>query len=425
MSRGERVAADGVAVAPLTVRRVIDQRLLRSAYQPIVELDSGRVIGHEALARGPQGTALHAPVDLFGAAAREGIVDELEWDCRRAAVVGASSVLPDGGALFVNVEPSSLRAEQAPRLRALADELGDARPVVLELTERAISEHPARMLEAVAALRAEGFAIALDDVGVDPGSIALLPFVRPDVIKLDLGLLSDVRPGREAAAVVHAVTAAAERSEALVVAEGIETARQQELAVTLGARHGQGYLFGRPSLQPSALEAVSDLDILIRPEETLEDDRSPFEFVSARIGTRVGKKASLLSISRYLEHFLAEPSYASVLLATLQHERNFTPATRERYRTLGEASALVAAFGEGMADEPVAGVRGVALTSTEQLAAEWDVAVVTPHLAAAFVSVDLGDEGVEDFDRRFEYCLTYDRSLALAAARKLMRRLIR
>jgi EAL domain-containing protein (putative c-di-GMP-specific phosphodiesterase class I) len=91
------------------LRRILDHRLVRSVYQPIVDLDTGSVVGYEALARGPVGSALERPDLLFATAHAVGAVAELEWACRAAAVSGALSA-GLRQTLFVNVEPSLIDA---------------------------------------------------------------------------------------------------------------------------------------------------------------------------------------------------------------------------------------------------------------------------------------------------------------------------
>ena len=133
---------------------------------------------------------------------------------------------------------------------------------MIEVTERALASHPANLLPKIEELRRHGIGIALDDVGADPRSLALMPFLRPDVIKLDLSLIQGGRSGA-VAATHNAVSAYAERTGALVVAEGIETERHAERARAMGATVGQGWLFGRPGPLPAtfafAVERHSDL----------------------------------------------------------------------------------------------------------------------------------------------------------------------
>jgi EAL domain-containing protein (putative c-di-GMP-specific phosphodiesterase class I) len=116
---------------------------------------------------------------------------------------------------------------------------------VLEVTERAIANAPAELLAGVVSARERGWLIALDDVGVDPASLAFLPIIQPDVVKLDMGLIQD-RPDRELGRTMTAVMAHAERTGAVLLAEGIESHQHLDRAVSLGATLGQGYHFGRP-----------------------------------------------------------------------------------------------------------------------------------------------------------------------------------
>ena len=118
--------------------------------------------------------------------------------------------------------------------------------MVVELTERALTDRPAEVLAAVAWLRERGCGIALDDVGVDERSLALMPFLAPDVIKLDMSLIQARGATPVAARVLNAVAAEAERSGAVLLAEGIETEEHLARARAVGATLGQGWLFGRP-----------------------------------------------------------------------------------------------------------------------------------------------------------------------------------
>ena len=124
--------------------------------------------------------------------------------------------------------------------------------VVMEVTERAVARDPAGLLGAVAWARAVGWGVALDDVGAEPASLAVMPFVRPDVIKLDLRLIQG-RTTAEVARIVNAVRAQAEQTGAHILAEGIETRRHAEIARTMGATIGQGYLYGRPGRLPTGI----------------------------------------------------------------------------------------------------------------------------------------------------------------------------
>src|SRR3712207_2307682 len=128
----------------------------------------------------------------------------------------------------------------------------------MEITERAIAARPAELLRTVERVRELGWAIAVDDVGAESMSLAFLPLLCPDVVKLDLRLVQE-RPGPAVAEIMNAVNAYAERSGAVVLAEGVEHEGHLEAARGLGATLGQGWLFGRPAPGPVAGRPVGEL----------------------------------------------------------------------------------------------------------------------------------------------------------------------
>ena len=410
--------------SPQTIHDVVDGRAVRSVFQPILEIDSGRVVGYEALSRGPAGTRWESPAVLFADAQAVGRHLELDWVCRAQAYRAALAAdLDPALTFFVNMEPAAWRsdcpADQVPG----ADRAHDRLRVVTEMTERAIAADPSALLAATAACRAAGWGVALDDVGADPASLALMPFVHPDVVKLDMGLLR--RPDDPYTAdVVTAVGAYAESSGALVLAEGIETAEQVMTARMMGATLGQGWYFGRPGPLPAGRRtAGTALPLLHVAPATAAASRdrapTPFSIVTRTRPVVRATKSALMPLSRRLEALAAEGRQPPVLLACFQEERHFTPATARRFSALAERSPLVAALAVGLADEPVAGVRGARLGPDDPLRGEWNVIVVGPHHAAALVARDLGDDG-PDRERRFEFAVTHDRRLVVEAARSLL-----
>jgi EAL domain-containing protein (putative c-di-GMP-specific phosphodiesterase class I) len=419
----EQSRASAVEVSRLqpSLRTVISRRQVRSLYQPLVDLSSGATVGYEALARGPRDSGLERPDELFEAARRAGLQSELEWECQRAALEGAlGGGLAAGQALFMNLEPGVRIGTRPEKLRRLMQSALARLPVFVELTERALIDRPAEILATVQHLRRSGARIALDDVGADPRSLALMPFLAPDVIKLDLRLVQD-NPSRQIAEIVHAVSAEAERTGALVLAEGIETEHHRQTALALGAQYGQGWLLGRPGdLEPHGESAVDSI-----PEARLGGRGhvgSPFEVVTRYRPTRRGTKRLLLALSRQIEAQAANLGESAVILSTFQEARYFTARTAGRYGAISRSAALVGALGVDLPEHPVAGVRGVSLDLADPLRGEWDVTVIGPHFAAAFVALDRGDAG-PDPDRRFDFAITYERDLAIAAAAAMMSRL--
>ena len=390
---------------------------LRAVYQPIVELDGGAVVAYEALARGPVGSSLEAPLTLFAAAREQGLTAELDLACRTTAIRGALAAgLDNAGVLFVNAEPEALTAQSA----AVGAELTRASQlqVFVEITERALTVHPASLLEAVERLRAAGFGIALDDVGADRRSLALLPLLRPDLVKLDISLIHN-HPSRMSGEVMNGVCAYAESTGAVILAEGIEEESHIVAATSLGATLAQGWYFGRPGPLPARASIERRAGTLGLPPRVVV--KSPVELVRGRRQFRIGRKDVLLSVSQALEAQALELGDHAVVVAAFQDARHFTPATHARYHRLASRVAFVAALGEGVREEPAPGVRGARLEPGDPLCGEWSIAVLGPHYAGALVARDLGDSG-PDRERRFEFALTFDRELVVDVAAALISR---
>jgi EAL domain-containing protein (putative c-di-GMP-specific phosphodiesterase class I) len=288
--------ADAVAVPEIDepapdLATILRHRLVTPVFQPIVDLASGTVVAVEALARGPAGSELERPDQLFAAASRAGLLGPLDLLCAERAIECALEAAIQPPMLFVNAEPAALDVPISARLIELL--LSDLPfRIVTEYTERALSTFPAALLRIAGQSHLIGNGIALDDVGADPMSLAFLPFIEPDVIKLDMHLLR--HPSAPSTAEVCSVVATtARRTGAVVIAEGIETEADVEVARTLGATWGQGWHFGRPV-------RAADLRLLVSgPTPAIRDARpglhqpvgSPFDVVVAGAGRRAEDSA--------------------------------------------------------------------------------------------------------------------------------------
>jgi EAL domain-containing protein (putative c-di-GMP-specific phosphodiesterase class I) len=398
---------------------VLDGGGLHCVYQPFVDLDTGAVLAHEALLRGPAATRWASPLALLDAARAAGRLADLERASLRASLSDAARLA--GGrpvTLFVNLEPSTL----TQHLDAVLEVLGERAPqvqVVVEITERALAADLAGMLAGAERLRAAGCAIALDDVGVEPESLAFIPLVRPEVVKLDLMLLRTINDPATVT-VAGAVRAYAEQSGAEVVAEGIETPEDLTRALVLGATLGQGWLWGRGAREFAAGT--------YRPERFTARaigpalHATPYETIGQDRRIRRAPKHLLIPLSKTLELMARQATVPPVLLATFEHARFFRPSTAREYTGLATLLPFVAALGVGMPASPAPGVRGAALRADDPLAREWTVVVLGAHTCGALMARDLADSG-PDGDRVFEFVVSYDRTLVTAAAHSLVGRL--
>jgi hypothetical protein len=225
--------------------------------------------------------------------------------------------------------------------------------------------------------------------------------------------------------VVAAVNAQAERTGALVLAEGIETPQHADLARAMGARLGQGWLFGRPGplpAEPAAPSAAGHAPVVdLLATAGWRRTGTPYELVAGSRAVQRSTKPLLVAMSKHLERQALTLGGPAVVAACFQHARQFTPATARRYTVLADGAELVVALAQDLPDRPAPGVTGASLDAGDPITAEWSIAVVGPHFAGALLARDLGDEGPDD-ERRFDYVVTYDRDLVLTAAAALLRR---
>ena len=170
-------------------------------YEPIVNLTTKEILGHEALVRGPWKSELHSPGRLFELAEETGLVFELDCLCRRTALRGAQG-LEAGRKLFLNCLPTAIH-DPAFRGEVLRKTLQDLclRPedLVFEISERESIDNFSIFREARDHYKELGFQIALDDTGVAYGSLEAIMELAPDFIKVDLSLIRgiDTDPPRQ------------------------------------------------------------------------------------------------------------------------------------------------------------------------------------------------------------------------------------
>jgi EAL domain-containing protein (putative c-di-GMP-specific phosphodiesterase class I) len=238
--------------------QIIYNHDLWTAFQPIVEMESGQVMGFEALARGPRGTDLEFPSALFGLASRFGMGDELERACRRQSFIDWQA-FGAPARLFINTVPATVR-DTSFLGRGVLDYLGPTlspRFVTLEITEGQVIANINLYREAMHSFTELGFTFAIDDLGAGYSGLETLATLGASYLKIDMGLVRDVHQKRVNQQVVKAILELGAGVGATVIAEGIETKEEAETLRSIGLRYAQGYLFGRPR-DPQAKAPISN-----------------------------------------------------------------------------------------------------------------------------------------------------------------------
>ncbi|HSF26848.1 MAG TPA: EAL domain-containing protein [Actinomycetes bacterium] len=241
-----RAAEDAVQAADpwlAAVRAAVAEPSIPDLHaQPIVDLARGEVAGYEVLARFP-GPPQAAPDEWFAVADRAGLAAYLEARVLDRALQLRSS-LPRGAFLSVNVSTHLLASEPVQQVLARAGSLAGT---VLELTEPVPEQRP-DLTNALCSVTAVGGRIAIDDAGAGHHGMRQMATVRPALVKLDRSLVGGIDTDPTKAAVVEMLGDFANRLDARLLAEGIETEAELRTLVGLGVPLGQGFLLARPDL---------------------------------------------------------------------------------------------------------------------------------------------------------------------------------
>jgi len=228
---------------------MIAQRLVRTLFQPIVDLYTRKTIGYEALGRGAHKDLEPYPIPLFRLAEKCGQAAALSRTFRRAAVAQAAS-MPEGLLVFLNIHPSELgqrgdNADFFDHLREMRGLLGQARRMVIEVHENVVADTRS-MRRLRDRLREADIDLAFDDFGVGQSRLMELTEVPPDYIKLDMSLIRDIDSAEARQGVVEVLCHLIRHRGVKVIAEGIERPEEGQTCHNLGCQLGQGYLFGKP-----------------------------------------------------------------------------------------------------------------------------------------------------------------------------------
>jgi EAL domain-containing protein (putative c-di-GMP-specific phosphodiesterase class I) len=238
--------------AALAARREFIEVLLtervESIYEKIVHLPSCQVYGYEALVRGPWGTPLQGPAELFRMAEETDLVFELDCLCRQSALRGAVGRLPPAKKLFLNCLPSAIHDpnfKESALDRTLSAVGLHPRDVIFEISEAEAIKNYAIFREFRDHYRTMGFRFALDDTGTGYSSLSALMELSPDFIKIDRSIVKSVHGDPSRQVLLRALKSLADQLGARVIAEGVEVKEEFDTVVDLGIQFAQGFYFGR------------------------------------------------------------------------------------------------------------------------------------------------------------------------------------
>jgi len=245
-----------------SIHEILASDGLCAHFQPILSAKQKSIVGLEALARGVAGVEAMSmgsalidgrwipPETLFQMAKREGVTEQLEQLCQDKAVKSFASLenRPEGLVLFVNFDPSAVREDYgaAEHLHRLVRSVGiSPRNVAIEILESRIDDF-ALLCSLFDRFRHWGFLVVLDDVGAGHSNLNRIPLIRPDILKVDRGLITNVDGDYYKQETLKSLVGLSRRIGALIVAEGVETESEAIVAMELGTDLLQGHFLSRP-----------------------------------------------------------------------------------------------------------------------------------------------------------------------------------
>jgi diguanylate cyclase (GGDEF)-like protein/PAS domain S-box-containing protein len=236
------------------MRRALERHEFRNVYQPIVALDSGRIVGFEALMRWQHPTrGMIGPEEFIFVAEETGLIRDLGWwslreACRQMSTWRTRSKAYLDLTMSVNVSAKQLLQphlvdEMSKLLRetALPPEA-----LKLEITESAVMADPAAAAEMLQQIKSLGVRLAIDDFGTGYSSLSYLHRFPLDTLKIDRSFISGAAEGSEGMEIARTIMPMAKNLRLDVVAEGVETIEQVGFLRRLQCKYAQGYYFSKP-----------------------------------------------------------------------------------------------------------------------------------------------------------------------------------
>lgn len=247
----DHAVTDGLEMIS-SLRRAIENQEFMLYYQPKCDLDTGAVVGAEALIRWQRpGFRIAGPNEFLPLAEDAGLMEKIgEWVARTACM--QNRAWQDAGfppiVVSVNVSPLQLERDSlVPQIaQALQDSGLDPQHLEIEVTENGMMRHVERSMQTLRRLKELGVRISIDDFGTGYSSLGHLKHLPLDTLKIDKSFVRNISSDHQNASIVKAVISLAHSLNLKVVAEGVETEDEYRHLQLMGCNEMQGYYRGRP-----------------------------------------------------------------------------------------------------------------------------------------------------------------------------------
>ncbi len=248
------------------LRRAIEQKEFLVYYQPIISLQTGELVGFEALIRWQHPErGLVSPIQFIPVAEDTGLIVEIgEWvmheSCRQLRIW--QEQYPKSKPLKISVNLASKQIKSLDLLvkidRILAETGLDGSYLRLEITESMLMEYGAETINLLLEIQARNIQLSIDDFGQGYSSLSYLHRLPVDTLKIDRAFVSQMHLNSESFEIVRTITTLAHTLSMDIVAEGLETVEQFVTLRELGCEFAQGYLFAPPLNAQSASEEIAN-----------------------------------------------------------------------------------------------------------------------------------------------------------------------
>ena len=233
---------------------IIENKLIKTVFQPIISLKDSVVLGYEALSRITCDSEFENPESLFIAAKEYNRLWDLELVCRTKSFEAAHKFMipPYNKKLFMNVNPNTMHDENFKKgftKDFLQQYKITPNNVIFEITERNVIDDMLGFKSTISHYKSQDYEIAIDDAGAGYSGLNLISDVNPNYIKLDMKLIRNINEDNLKNALVKGMVEFSKASNVKLIAEGLETYDELETIIGLGVQYAQGFYIQKPSTE--------------------------------------------------------------------------------------------------------------------------------------------------------------------------------
>lgn len=402
----------------LDLENLVRSGLIRTRFAPIVDLDTGSVVAHRVF-------HTSAEMDVFSMddfvavrrAVRESpLAGDLDSSLRAIALREAERLeLPASNRLLLTTEPQSLVTVE--------DRTGEPdRSAILHLHPERVAMAPAMTLRSVRQARSLGWGIGMSSIGMDLTSTAFLPLVNPSVVMLHRDIFR-IEDRAHIAALIRLLHAHVERTDAILVADGIRSDADVRAARAMGAGYGAGDHLGLPVKTPVPVDEGHEDPIADHYTRNLPAQGTPFTIAqSLRRDPMVMDAEQLDAQLRALEDRSLTAGRSAVVIGVFAGLDTLPETTIDRYTRIADSAGYTVMLSNGFDSPPVPAAWGGPVDTSDPLGDEYAVIMVGPDWSGMTVGKRRPAPGA---DGRTEYDVhvTTDRYACVDAARSVMSRI--